>query len=376
MNHALIHKICQRLDLGTPTIPAERIYGGLLHKMWKLTTDKNSYAIKARAPGIDFKNQASENSYELSEKIDTIFDYDGIPAISAIHKDGDYLVEIDGAFFLIYPWVNAKTLPSNQPISDQHGIKIAALISKIHTINLNIFSLPSSQDPEFNTLSSEQILEAIKNSQAKKAPFATELKKHQKILLMLNQKYLDSIPHLKKQSVISHGDLDPKNVLWDAEDQPILIDWESARRLNPTHEIINACFDWSGISLENNFNKNLFFKILEAYQKAGSALDQNLLAPTFYAVAGNWIHWMIFNIQRFCETQDSEVLNLSAEQVSQTLRTIVLLENLIPTLCVPPAKLRKPIKYIFIFVHVAIDTVSGRFLRIFGHPNQPAYFKF
>ena len=332
MNQDLTHKICQRLDLGTPTTPAERIYGGLLHKMWKLTTDQNSYAIKELAPHIDFKNQNIKNNYELSEKIATLFAHDGIPAISAIHKDGDYLLEIDGALFLIYPWVNAKTLPSHEPISDQHGIKIAALISKIHSINLNIFSLPTSQAPEFNTLSSAQILDAIKTSQTRKAPFANELKKHQKILLALNQKYLEAIPLLKQHSVISHGDLDPKNVLWDAEDQPILIDWESARRLNPAHEIINACFDWSGITLENNFNQNLFFKMLAAYQNAGSVLDQTLLEPAFYAVAGNWIHWMVFNIQRSCETQDPEVLNLSAEQVSQTLRTIVFLENLIPTL--------------------------------------------
>ncbi len=332
MNQDLIQKICQKLNLGAPTSPVERIYGGLLHKMWKLTTDQNSYAIKALSSHIDFKNQSIRRNYELSEKIATLFAHDGIPAVSAIHQDGDTLTEIDGTFFLIYPWVNAKTLSPHEPISDQQGIKIAELISKLHQINLNIFSLPPSQEPEFNSLNSEEILNAIKNSQTHKAPFAHELTKHQKILLALNQKYLEAIPLLKKHSVISHGDLDPKNVLWDAEDQPILIDWESARRLNPTHEIINACLDWSGITLENNFNRPLFFKMLESYQNAGSVLDQNLLEPAFYAVAGNWINWMVFNIQRFCETQDSEVLNLSAEQVNQTLRTIVFLENLIPAL--------------------------------------------
>lgn len=332
MNQDTFQKICQKLNLGAPISPAKRIYGGLLHKMWKITTAQNSYAIKELAPHIDFKNQSIRSNYELSEKIATLFAHNGIPAISAIHQDGDYLIEIDGNFFLIYPWVNAKTLSPHEPISDQHGIKIAALIAKMHRINLNIFSLPSSQEPEFNILSSEEILNSIKNSQAKKAPFAAEIKKNQKILLSLNQKYLNSIPLLRKQSVISHGDLDPKNVLWDAEGQPILIDWESARRLNPTHEIINACLDWSGISLENNFNQSLFFKMLEAYQNAGSVLDQTLLEPAFYALAGNWINWMVFNIQRSCETQDPETLNLSAEQVSQTLRTIIFLENLIPTL--------------------------------------------
>ncbi|RLA48946.1 MAG: hypothetical protein DRQ97_02350 [Gammaproteobacteria bacterium] len=34
--------------------------------------------------------------------------------------------------------------------------------------------------------------------------------------------------------MISHGDLDHKNGLWDASGKPTIIDWESAIKLDPT----------------------------------------------------------------------------------------------------------------------------------------------
>ena len=64
---------------------------------------------------------------------------------------------------------------------------------------------------------------------------------------------------------MSHGDLDQKNVLWDANDVPILIDWESARRLNPLCEIVNASLDWSGITT-SHFDEALFTQMLKVYQ--------------------------------------------------------------------------------------------------------------
>jgi Ser/Thr protein kinase RdoA (MazF antagonist) len=39
-----------------------------------------------------------------------------------------------------------------------------------------------------------------------------------------NEYYLNAIPILKQHLVVSHGDLDPKNVLWDVDNNPILID--------------------------------------------------------------------------------------------------------------------------------------------------------
>jgi thiamine kinase-like enzyme len=89
-------------------------------------------------------------------------------------------------------------------------------------------------------------------SSNKSCEFSSKLNENLGNLLGANQKYHSAIDVLKENTVVSHGDLDQKNVLWDSENNPILIDWESARKLNPTYEIVNVALDWSGIN--SNFN--------------------------------------------------------------------------------------------------------------------------
>ena len=118
--------------------------------------------------------------------------------------------------------------------------------------------------------------------------------------------------------------------LWDNNDNPILIDWECARKLNPTHEVVNASLDWSGIT--TSFNQALFIEMMRAYTAAGGSLDQSLLQAAFNGVLGNWINWMVYNIERACMEQECEQKTLGIEQVNQVLKTIVKLKDIIPSL--------------------------------------------
>ena len=44
---------------------------------------------------------------------------------------------------------------------------------------------------------------------------------------------------------------------------PLLIDWEAACKIDPTYDMIGTAFNWSGIT--SSFDKDLFFKMIEAY---------------------------------------------------------------------------------------------------------------
>ncbi len=57
MNQNQITHICKIFDLGIPTARPKRIYGGLLHLMWRIDTDKASYAIKELSKNINLKDQ-------------------------------------------------------------------------------------------------------------------------------------------------------------------------------------------------------------------------------------------------------------------------------------------------------------------------------
>ena len=45
---------------------------------------------------------------------------------------------------------------------------------------------------------------------------------------------------LRKHILISHSDIDQKNVLWLKDDKPQIIDWESVGPTNPGLEIVDA----------------------------------------------------------------------------------------------------------------------------------------
>lgn len=314
----LIH-LTQHFNLGIPKQKPQRVHGGLLHIMWRIDTDKGSYAVKQLSKDI----VPNERISKISEGIASRFAAQGIPAVCAIEKSGQYLFTIDGTGFLVYPWVEAKALDQHA-ISESHALKIAAILAKMHRINLDE---PEINHPEFYTKTNEQILAAFDKAESFGCSFVSNLRKNQDNILAASQAYQSAIPVLKTHLVVSHGDLDQKNVLWDSNNNPILIDWEAACKINSTYDIINTAFYWSGITI--GFNKELFFKMIESYQKAGGIINRDDVTAACYGTF-NWMAWLVRNIERSCVKDESELKTVSIEQVNQTVGTILRLQSVIP----------------------------------------------
>lgn len=323
MNQNHLKHLSQHFNLGQPVNAPERVYGGLLHIMWRLDTDKGSYAVKQLSKDISLKNEQVIKNYELSEKIASRFVAQGIPGICAIAQSGKYLFMIDETGFLVYPWVDAETLDQHT-VSEQHAVKMAAILAKMHCLDLDE---PEITQPEFYTHTAKNILELFDKAENFGCPFVVDLRKNQKNILAANESYQKAIPILKTQIIVSHGDLDQKNVLWDIDNNPILIDWESACKINPTYDIINTAFYWSGIT--SYFDKNLFFKIISAYQKAGGIINKDHIVAACYSTF-SWIGWLVYNIDRSCVSGNSEHKAMGIEQVNQTLATILSLQTIMP----------------------------------------------
>ena len=49
---------------------------------------------------------------------------------------------------------------------------------------------------------------------------------------------------LSQTMVISHRDLDPKNVMWNGS-EPLVIDWEAAGYVNPYQEFLEVLNYWA-----------------------------------------------------------------------------------------------------------------------------------
>lgn len=324
MNSNQVEAICEHFDLGTILNQPKRVYGGLLHTMWRFNNMTGIYAVKQLSENINLNDSWVIENYNLTEKIASRFIQKDIPAICAIERSGHYLLVIDGVGFLVYPWNIAKTLDKDA-ISESQALQIPVILARMHDINLNI---PEILSPQFDTHTNDHLVALVKKAYECQCPFYEVLKDNLSTLLEANTIYHQAIEILRKHFVVSHGNLDQKNVLWDEESNPTLIDWESARKLNPTYEIVNAGLDWSGITTE--FNQNLFKKMIEAYQHAGGIIDNESFKASFYGVLGNWINWLVYNIERSCSTPEQQMLGV--EQVLQVLPTITRLKALIPQL--------------------------------------------
>ena len=130
--------------------------------------------------------------------------------------------------------------------------------------------------------------------------------------------------------VISHGDLDHKNVLWDASGNALLIDWESARHINPTYETLLEALDWSGITA--HFHTRPYERFLERYISADGILCADSIPAAFSAILGAWVNWMMYNVGRAAGLEGLRQRALGSEQVDLALATLLRLEKQVPRL--------------------------------------------
>lgn len=326
MNTEHLNLICKQMELGSLLKPAKRVYGGLIHTMWRIDTDKGCYAIKQLSKDVDLKNDEVVKNYELSEQIASRFVSQGIPVVSAIYKADKYLLIIDGVGYLVYPWVDAKALSRDEIVQDQ-ALIIAGIVAKMHLMNLQVEEI---SEPECDFHDNDYIVDLINLAIQNQLPFSSILKDNLLTILEINENYVSSIEILKSHTVVGHGDLDQKNVLWTDKSDPLLIDWESARKLNPTYEMINVALDWSGVTTD--LDTKLFHMMIKSYVESGGSLDKNMIKAAFYGVMGNWINWMIYNINRVITKEDHEQKAIGVEQVMQVLPTILRVKTFMPEL--------------------------------------------
>lgn len=293
MNQEHLIEICKTLQLGLPIGSATSVHGGLSHRMWRIDTNDASYAIKQLSHSIDLQNEAIKKNYELSEQVAAHFSEQGIRAVSAIANAGKYLIEINKETYLVYPWVNAKAL-NQDVISGTHAKSIASLMARMHHINLDITEI---QALAFDIHSTDILIDLIDKNLSHDFNFSSALKEILNQIPVIIEMYQRAIPLLNKQVVVSHGDLDQKNVLWDNNDSPIIIDWEAACKVNPTYEIIAAALDWSGL-MTCATNKEIFIGMLNAYQTNKGVIDPIAIEASIYYHLGGGLNWLKFNLER------------------------------------------------------------------------------
>jgi aminoglycoside phosphotransferase (APT) family kinase protein len=294
--------------------------------MWRLETDRGTYAIKQLSADTDLNDPDTLSHYNASETVAAAFASRGVPAIFALKRDARYLQVVDGAGYLVHPWNNASALPVSE-ISEIHALEVARILAQMHSMDLVFDDL---QHHEFDSHSEENIKWHVALAQEFGIQCSATLQRGLPAFLEIARAQGSAIRILENHLVVSHGDLDQKNVLWDAGGNPALIDWESARKLNPTHEILLEALNWSGIGAR--FNPDLFGKILSAYKAAGGVIEHDSVTASYHCILSDWVNWLMYNVGRCLDRENADQRATGEKQVEYVLSTLQRIMDHVPDL--------------------------------------------
>ncbi|MBA2711586.1 MAG: aminoglycoside phosphotransferase family protein [Tatlockia sp.] len=318
-----ILKICEAFDLGIVLNDPIPVIGGLIHRMWRINTNRGSFAIKE----LDAAIMQRPNIYEIciqSEKIAASLRSKQIPAVTALINNNTPLYETDGIVVMVFPWLEGKTLAHHQ-VTPAHAKKIGAIVAAIHAANIKTFDLPT---PETYTVSAERWHDLVDKAFNDKLAWATVASTNLPRLIVWSDTFKKAKQRLNNHLIISHTDMDPKNVLWTDDTSPVLIDWEGAGLANPTAEIINVAIGWSG-ETELEFRENIFSAVIEGYRNSGGRLIKSDRGDAFHVLIGGYLAWLEFNMCRSLKSSKYNVnaQNVGIEETQLTLRKLNFLEE-------------------------------------------------
>ncbi|GLV64463.1 membrane protein [Bacillus mycoides] len=318
-------EICKQAVLGELLSPPKSICGGLLHQMYAIETTKGKYAIKLLNPQIMIRTTAMQN-YIHSEKVATLISKK-VPALPAKKINGDSVLKINNQFYLVFDWVEGKRLEDDE-INNTQCEKIGEILAEIHKTDFTKLDITN------DAFENDQLIDwnyYLVRGNKEHLEWYKLFSKNYENLKKWNAVANEASKMLSATTVISHRDLDPKNVMWN-RNKPLVIDWESAGYINPMQDLIETAIYWSK-NEQGKLNKQRFASFISGYKKNFGALHANwetVLATGFLGKLG----WLEYNLKRSLriECTDEEEQKLGTAQVTTTLNEIHLYAVTIPKL--------------------------------------------
>jgi thiamine kinase-like enzyme len=291
MNGSYAKLLCEVYGLGSPLLDPQAVSGGLLHRLWRLDTTQGTFAVKQLNPAILQKPHIREN-YRLSEHIAEAMAAHGIPAVAALGCDGDPVQEIEGRTVMVYRWIEGETL-SEEAVEPERARQIGILLGHMHALNLQFPALPQ---PEWEHFRDDDWDLLTVHAYDGGIPWATPVRSVMHRLVEWSRLSEQASEKLSHTYVVSHRDSGQKNVIWQDERTPWLVDWEAAGLVNPTIELVSVALDWSGWAT-GVLREDTFSAIMESYISAGGSV-RDAGVDALHGVMGIWLGWLLFNMRR------------------------------------------------------------------------------
>ena len=153
--------------------------------------------------------------------------------------------------------------------------------------------------------------------------YTSLLKQNNDLLYEVNEKSIKALKYANKNLIISHTDLDRKNVMWQGY-KPFIIDWEASGYINPTIELIQVAWYWSGGDVEN-LDYNIFEILIKIYKKHYKGNIDKKAKQLVYADNYGGLGWLNYNLKRLLcieNNYEQDEIELAENEVIQSINEI------------------------------------------------------
>lgn len=311
-----IERLCRTLGLGTYIEKPRNVSGGLMHTMLHVSTAYGEYAVKRLNPNIMQRPQALSNMIQ-SEKIAHCLQ-DKIPLVSTIEFNGKSVLDFEGDWYMIFPWCDGEAIYAPE-IHICHCEMIGETLGRIHASDIRLDGIAPKAARcriyPWQTWTADAL---------RIAPEIGEILNSYLIrLISWNVCAHDSEYEVNRRQVISHRDLDPKNVLWH-DNRPIVIDWESAGVIHPAQELIEVIRYWTA-DVSGGYHEDMARSLLRAYH-ARMDISTVLWDKILDFGYANMLGWLAYNLRRVLGQEDASDSS-RCEGAAQVVRTLRELEQ-------------------------------------------------
>ena len=290
-------QLCAALGLGELTSAPTPLTGGHLHRMFALETGTGKFAVKALNPQV-MRRPAAKGNVLNAEAVARIAARE-IPAAPAKEFACGVMPEIDGQYYLVFDWVEGAPRYHDE-IEPSHCAAMGRLLAKLHRLDFSAVPFEDYAPSEM---------------------FPWERYDHPLLhenlddILRWNECLLAAEQKLCTGKVVSHCDLEPKNVMWNAAG-PVVIDWEAAGLIHPLHDMADTALYWSR-GAKGEVSREKFRAFVGAYQPPPCDDWQPVLHMGFAGMLG----WLDYSFKRALgiECADEAERQMGEEHVAETI---------------------------------------------------------
>jgi Ser/Thr protein kinase RdoA (MazF antagonist) len=309
-------KLASALSLGCLTQRPRPVYGGYMHRMYRLDTTQGCYAVKLLNPEVMSRPEAMSN-YRRAEALEAVLEQNRMPVVPAMVLGGKRMQCIEGQYCYVFPWVEHSALGWEE-IEPMHCIVMGALLAQLHSLAIPE-GLPQFEPVQPETMTHDWACLARKAESA--CPrIAPALLGHLPLLEAAQASYNRAVEALEPLCCICNADMDSKNVLWE-QNRPLIIDLECLETGNPVNDLIQLSLSWAGGTV-CRFDYGRLRAFLTAYRqrKALPPMDWSSLTGLGFS----WLDWLHYSLRRaFGETGgDDAERQLGLTQAVETLERI------------------------------------------------------